>query len=126
MKAKVSGVKQMIVPALGVGAGMLASPKVASLHPTLAKYPELSPLILLVVAILLLGVKKARSFGIGLGAVALVFLIIALYNRVKTKAAPAGAPTNGGKPIPYGEPGHEPYTDPFLEGIGGGHWWEQA
>ena len=106
MKAKVSGVKQMIVPALGVGAGMLASPKVAGLHPTFAKYPELSPLILLVVAILLLGVKKARTFGIGLGAVALVFLIIALYNRVKAKAAPAGAaaPTNGGVPAPEYEP----------------------
>jgi len=33
-----------------------------------------------------------------LGAVALVFLIIALYNRVKAKAAPAGAPTNGEEP----------------------------
>ena len=95
MKAKVSGVKRMIVPALGVGAGMLASPKVAGLHPTLAKYPELSPLILLVVAVLLLGVKKARSFGIGLGAVALVFLVIALYNRVKGKVAPAGVPAEG-------------------------------
>jgi len=104
MKAKVSGVKQMIVPALGVGAGMLASPKVAGLHPTLAKYPELSPLILLVVAVLLLGVKKARSFGIGLGAVALVFLIIALYNRIKSKVAVAAPPTNGGVPAPEYEP----------------------
>ncbi len=92
MKAKVAGVKQMIVPALGVGAGMLASPKVAGLHPTFAKYPELSPLILLIVAVLLLGVKKARTFGVGLGAVALVFLIIAVYNRVKGKVAVAGAP----------------------------------
>lgn len=96
MKAKISGVKQMVLPALGVGAGMLASPKVAGLHPTLAKYPELSPLILLIVAVLLLGVKKARTFSVGLGAVALVFLIIAIYNRIKVKAAaPAGAPATG-------------------------------
>ena len=111
MKAKVSGVKRMIVPALGVGAGMLASPKVAGLHPTLAKYPELSPLILLIVAVLLLGVKKARSFGIRLGAVALVFLVIALYNRVKGKVVTAGPPpTNGEKADWYETPvGERPY-----------------
>jgi len=99
MKAKVRDVKQVVLPALGVGAGMLASPKVAGLHPTLAKYPELSPLILLVVAVLLLGVKKGRSFGIGLGAVALVFLLIALYNRVKPKVGLKAAPTNGEVPL---------------------------
>ena len=104
MKAKVRDMKQMVLPALGLGAGMLASPKVAGLHPTLAKYPELSPLILLVVAILLLGTKKAKGFAVGLGAVALVFLAIALYNRVKSKVAVAAPPTNGGVPSPKYEP----------------------
>lgn len=99
MKAKVKNVKQMVLPALGVGMGMFASPKVAGLHPTLAKYPELAPLILLVIAVLLLGVKKARGFSIGLGAVALVFLLIAVYNRVKSKVAPAGVSDNGGVPL---------------------------
>jgi len=99
MKAKVRDMKQMVLPALGLGAGMLASPKVAGLHPILAKYPELSPLILLVVAVLLLGTKKAKGFAVGLGAVALVFLAIALYNRVKSKAVPAGAGGNGEVPL---------------------------
>lgn len=119
MKAKIGRVKQMVLPALGVGAGMLASPKVAGLHPTFAKYPELSPLILLVVAVLLLGTKKGRTFGIGLGAVALVFLLIAIYNRVKGKVAPAGVPPTNGKPtITPTIPGYEyesgiPY-DPYY------------
>ena len=104
MKAKVRDVKQMVLPALGLGAGMLASPKVAGLHPTLAKYPELSPLILLVVAVLLLGTRKAKGFAVGLGAVALVFLAIAVYNRVKSKVAPGGVPTNGEVPAPKYEP----------------------
>ena len=111
MKAKVRDVKQMVFPALGLGAGMFASPKVAGLHPTLAKYPELSPLILLVVALLLLGMKKAKGFAVGLGAVALVFLAIALYNRVKGKVVTAGAlPTNGEKADWYETPvGKRPY-----------------
>ncbi|MBA7501186.1 MAG: hypothetical protein GH144_00115 [Clostridia bacterium] len=104
MRAKISGVKQMVVPALGIGAGMLASPKVAGTHPTFAKYPELAPLILLIVAVLLLGVRKARSFSIGLGAVALVFLSIAIYNRLKGKVAVAAPPTNGEVPLPKYEP----------------------
>ena len=115
MKPKVKNVKRMIAPALGVGAGMLASPKVAGLHPTLAKYPELSPLILLVVAVLLLGTKKAKGFGLGLGAVALVFLLIAVYNRVKGKVAPAGVPAEG-EPGGYWSEGkyYTPSIDPVT------------
>lgn len=105
MKAKVRDVKQMVLPALGLGAGMLASPKVAGLHPTFAKYPELSPLILLVVAVLLLGTRKAKGFAVGLGAVALVFLAIALYNRVKSKVALTAPPGNGKEPGLEYEPG---------------------
>ncbi len=112
MKAKIGGVKQMVLPAIGIGAGMLASPKVAGLHPTFAKYPELSPLILLVVAVLLLGVKKARTFSIGLGAVALVFLLIALYNRVKGKVAVAAPPTNGKDLLGYEPTPEEKYISP--------------
>lgn len=87
---KVTSAKQMVLPALGIGAGMFASPKVSAAHPTLAKYPEIAPVILLIVAIALFGVKKARGFAIGLGAVALVFLFMSLYARVKVGKAVAG------------------------------------
>ena len=87
---KVRSAKQMVLPALGVGAGMFASPKVSAAHPTLAKYPEIAPVILLIVAIALFGVQKARGFAIGLGAVALVFLVMTLYSRVTVGKAVAG------------------------------------
>lgn len=105
---KVRNVKQMALPALGVGAGMFASPKVSGLHPTLAKYPEITPIILLLVALGLFGVKKARAFAIGLGAVALVFLVIALYSRVKVGEAVPGEAEKGeyvpGEPWPINWP----------------------
>lgn len=89
MKAR--NVKAMALPAVGVGAGMLASPKVSAAHPFLARYPEIAPVILLIVALALFGVKKARGFAIGLGAVALVFLVMTLWVRVTGKAVVTGA-----------------------------------
>jgi len=86
---KVKNAKRMFGPALGVGAGMFASPKVSAAHPTLAKYPEIAPVILLIVAIALFGVQKARGFAIGLGALALVFLFMAVWTRVTGKAVAA-------------------------------------
>lgn len=86
---KLRSAKQMVGPALGVGAGMFASPKVSAAHPTLAKYPEIAPVVLLIVAIALFGVQKARGFAIGLGAVALVFLVMTVWTRVTGKAVEA-------------------------------------
>ena len=89
---KLSQTKGMVAPALGVGVGMLASPKITSVSPFLSKYPFISPIILLLIALALLGYPKARSFGIGLGAIALVFLAMVVYNKVKgvTTGAPVG------------------------------------
>jgi len=118
---KVTSAKQMVLPALGIGAGMVASPKVSAAHPILAKYPEIAPVILLIVAIALFGVQKARGFAIGLGAVALVFLVMALYNRGKLgKEAVPTDPITGKKLVKdiYGEWGlPDVYSDPYGEGI---------
>jgi len=100
---KVKSAKQMVLPALGVGAGMLASPKVSAAHPTLARYPEIAPVILLIVAIALFGVAKARGFAIGLGAVALVFLVMTLWGRVTGKVVEAKAGEPEDKFYPYYE-----------------------
>lgn len=77
--------KGMVLPALGVGTGMLGSPKIAEASPFLGKYPYLPPIILLIVALALFSYKKARGFAIGLGAVAMVFLVIAIWGKVSGK-----------------------------------------
>ena len=69
---KAGNVKRMALPAFGVGVGMLASPKVSAAHPTLTKYPELAPLILIILSLVLMRYRAARGFSLGLGAVALV------------------------------------------------------
>ena len=89
MKAK--NVKGMVLPAAGVGVGMLASPKVGSLHPFLSAHPYLPPIILLFIALALFSYAKARPFALGLGAVALVFLVMSIWGKVSGKAI-AGAP----------------------------------
>lgn len=88
---KLAQTKGMVAPALGVGVGMLASPKITSVSPFLVKYPYVTPVILLLVALALLGYPKARGFGIGLGAVALVFLAMSIWSKIKgvTTGAPA-------------------------------------
>jgi len=88
---KAGNVKGMVLPGLGVGAGMLASPKVAGLHPFLSAHPYLPPIILLFIALALFSYAKARPFALGLGAVALVFLVMSIWSKVAGKVgAPAG------------------------------------
>lgn len=91
---KLKDTKSMVLPGLGVGTGMLASPKVAGLHPLFGKHPYLPPIILLLLALILFGYGKARPFAIGLGAVALVFLVIAIWGKVSGKL---GAPAEPGE-----------------------------
>lgn len=121
MKAR--NVSTMVLPALGIGTGMVASPKIGAAHPFLAKYPEVVPVILLIVALALFGVRKARGYAVGLGAVALVFLIIGIYNRVTGKLGVEAVPTDPitGKRLVrdifgrWGLP--DVYSDPYGEGI---------
>ena len=87
---KIRNVKGMALPALGVGVGMLGSPKVAEVHPFLTKHPYLPPILLLLVALVLFSYKKARPFALGLGAFSLVLLVIAIWGKVSGKiGAPA-------------------------------------
>lgn len=88
MKAR--NVKGMAFPALGVGAGMLGNPKVAEVHPFLTKHPYLPPILLLLVALVLCRYKKARPFALGLGAVSLVFLVMAIWGKVTGKIGAPG------------------------------------
>lgn len=95
---KLGNAKGLVMPALGVGVGMLASPKIQGVSPVLAKYPYITPIILVFVALALMSSTKTRPFALGLGAVAMVFLGVAIYNKVKgiTTGAPASAePTFG-------------------------------
>jgi len=87
---KLSNAKGMVLPALGVGAGMVASPKVAGIHPFLTEHPYLPPIILVLLALALLRYEKARPFALGLGAVALVFLVMAIWGKISGGAV-AGA-----------------------------------
>ena len=97
---KMRNVKGMAFPALGVGAGMLGNPKVAEVHPFLSRHPYLPPILLLLVALILFSYKKARPFALGLGAVSLVFLVMAIWGKVSGKV---------------GAPAEAKVTEPFYE-----------
>ncbi len=86
---KIGNVKRMVLPAAGIGIGMLAAPKVTAAHPTLSKYPWLVPLILLFVAVILMRYRAARGAALGLGAIAFVFLFQGIYNQVTGMTAAA-------------------------------------
>jgi len=90
---KLKNAKGMVLPAAGVGVGMLGSPKVAGLHPILTAYPYLPPIILFLIALALFSYAKARPFALGLGAVALVFLVMSIWGKISGKI---GAPTEEG------------------------------
>jgi hypothetical protein len=94
VKMKLAQTKGMVAPALGVGTGMLASPKIAGISPFFGKYPYVAPVILLFVALALLSYPKARSFAMGLGSIAIVLLVIAIWSKIKgvTTGAPAKEP----------------------------------
>lgn len=88
---KLAQTKGMVLPALGIGAGMVASPKVQGISPFLSKHPYITPIIFLLIALALLKYAKARPFALGLGAIALVFLAVSIWSKVKgvTTGAPA-------------------------------------
>lgn len=108
---KLKNAKGMVLPAAGVGVGMLGSPKVAGLHPILTAYPYLPPIILFLIALALFSYAKARPFALGLGAVALVFLVMSIWGKVSGKVAPAEAAETqeGVTGRPY-IPGIDPYS----------------
>ena len=90
---KLGNAKSMVLPGLGVGVGMVASPKVAGMHPFLSAHPYLPPIILLILALILFSYGKARPFALGLGAVALVFLVISVWGKVSGKPIAGGVDT---------------------------------
>jgi len=104
---KVRNVKGMVLPGLGVATGMVASPKVAGIHPFLSKHPYLPPIILLFLALALFGYGKARPFALGLGAVALVFLVMSIWGKISGRAV-EGA-TEPSAPDIYRETSELPY-----------------
>jgi len=108
---KLANTKGMVLPGLGVGVGMVASPKVAGMHPFLSAHPYLPPIILLFLALALFSYAKARPFALGLGAVALVFLVMSIWGKVSGKVAPAEAAETqeGVTGRPY-IPGIDPYS----------------
>lgn len=108
MKAR--NVKGMVYPALGVGAGMLGNPKVAEVHPFLAKHPYLPPILLLLVALVLFSYKKARGFALGLGAVSLVFLVMAIWAKATGKIGVPGEEVVPTEPVERFEYWWETFT----------------